>query len=386
MPELNDYSGDFQPDLKLEDMSKDFLLKLARHWQWSWMQLDSAWYDHVHDRFGIKTGFECDLNMWLRCAERCNTRYARIAGIPMKSAVDCLKALQLPIDNTMGALWPTESNIIDEHHVIITVIRCPALEWCEKSAPERIVPMCRWLEPKVIDKYKVSMDVSLNPTKLPPRQSQEEIACEWEYVTMYPEGPARSKDEVVNETTDIPEVDDQTGPYYPNLTLEDFSKGFLIKLLNAWQYGWLVMNEGYYFEAKARVGAEAAGEMELLAWNRMAEKVNRRYVKTANVELNTVLDSLKLLQLPMNNALGFFPARYDIKSPNHVVMTISKGEAPDYLEGARPERTPPMYHAGGQGVLEKYLVNPKIKVTPLRVPPRNSSDDVDCEWELKIES
>ena len=42
-----------------------------------------------------------------------------------------------------------------------------------------------------------------------------------------------------------------------------------------------------------------------------------------------------------------------------------------------------MYHEGGQPILEKYLVNPKIKVTPLRVPPRNADDDIDCEWELK---
>jgi hypothetical protein len=31
------------------------------------------------------------------------------------------------------------------------------------------------------------------------------------------------------------------------------------------------------------------------------------------------------------------------------------------------------------------LVNPKITVTPLRVPPRNEYDDVDCEWDLKLE-
>ena len=35
-------------------------------------------------------------------------------------------------------------------------------------------------------------------------------------------------------------------------------------------------------------------------------------------------------------------------------------------------------------ILEEYLVNPKIKVTPLRLPPRNEYDDIDCGWELKL--
>jgi hypothetical protein len=133
-----------------------------------------------------------------------------------------------------------------------------------------------------------------------------------------------------------------------------------------------------------RYGSEVADACELGAWMRLADKANRRYPKIANIELNTVTDSLKLLQLPMDSTMGLFPAKYDIKSPNHVIMRITKGRTPEYLEGAEPKRTPPMYHAGGKPIMEKYLVNPKIKVTPLRLPPRNDDDDIDCEWELKL--
>jgi hypothetical protein len=38
-----------------------------------------------------------------------------------------------------------------------------------------------------------------------------------------------------------------------------------------------------------------------------------------------------------------------------------------------------------QPVMEKFLNNPKIKVTPLKRPPRKSADDTFCQWELKIE-
>jgi hypothetical protein len=83
--------------------------------------------------------------------------------------------------------------------------------------------------------------------------------------------------------------------------------------------------------------------------------------------------------------MGYFPTKYEIKSPNHVIMSIGRAPTPDFLDNAVIQRTPPMYHAGGKQIMEKYLVNPKIKVTPLRLPPRNEYDDIDCEWDLKIE-
>ena len=189
----------------------------------------------------------CDLQMWLRCADLCNTRYAKIAKIPMKSAVDCLKALQLPLDNTMGAVYPDQGRGQEREPCVVTVVKCPSLEYYEKNAPERIVPMCQIVEPPLIDRYKVGMNVQLLATKLPPRNSSDDIACQWEYKLETPKGTrVRTKEEVVDETTAIPELDDLSGPYYPHLTHASFSKPFLIRMMHAWQYAWLVMNEGYY--------------------------------------------------------------------------------------------------------------------------------------------
>ena len=386
MPEVNDLSGPFNPHLRFEDFSKDFLVKLLRSWQWAWLQMDAAWFDQVYTRFGHQPAWECDLEMWLRCAERCNTRYAKIANIPMKNVVDCLKVLQLPLDNTMGTIYPVEYDIRNENHAIVTVRRCPSMEWCERSAPDRIVPMCQINEPQIIQKYKVNLDVQLKATKLPPRQGSDDIACQWEYKLEVPEGTRiRSKEEVVDETTDIPELDDLSGPFYPNLTYANFSKDFLLKMMHAYQYAWLIMNGGYYDAVKARFGSEAANECELAAWLRVGERVNPRYAKLAKIELNTVVDSLKVIQLPLDNTIGLFPAEYDIKSPNRVIVTVTKCRTLDYLEKAEPERIQPMCHVLEKPVMEKYLINPRIKVTPLLLPPRKSPEDIACQWEFKIE-
>lgn len=386
MAELKDYSSPFNPHLTFDDLSKDFMIKVIRIWQWAWIQMDAAWFENVREKVGQEIAYGCDLEMWLRCAERCNTRYAKIAKIPLKNAVDCLKVLQLPLDNTMGAVYPTKHEIRDENHAVVTVQKCPSLEFCERNAPDRVVPMCVIMEPHLIHWYKVNTDVMVAATSLPPRKGSEDIACQWEYSLRAPKGVrVRSREEVMDETTSPPEIDDLSGPYYPYLTHANFSKAFLLKMMFAWQYAWLVMNEGYYFAVMRRYGRELADECELKAWVRVAERTNKRYALVGEFKLNTVTDSLKILQMAMDSTMGYFPAKYDIKNPNHVVMSIGKGKLPVYLENAVLQRTPPMYHQGGAPILEKYLVNPKIKVTPLRVPARNEYDEINCEWDLKLE-
>ena len=388
MTELNDLSGQFNPNLRFSDFSKEFLAKLIGVWQWAWLQMDSAWFDEVKKRWGDKVAWECDLEMWFRVAERCNPRYAKLANIPLENVVDSLKVLQLPLDNTMGGIFPVKYAIKNENPAVVTVSRCPSLEWCEKNEPDRIVHMCRQNEPQIINKYIVNPKIEVTALKLPPRESQDEIACQWEYKLNAPEGrKARSKEEVVDErpSDQIPELSDYSGPFYPNLTHRNLSKDFILKLMNGYQYAWIIMSGGYYDAVKTRYGSDAANECELASWMRVGERVNPRYAKIANIQLNTVLDSLKVTQLPLDNTVGLYPAEYDIKSPNHVLMTVTKCRTLDYFEKAEPERIIPMCHHLEKPVIEKYLVNPSVKVTPLVLPPRQSPEDIACKWEFKIE-
>jgi len=387
MPELDDLSGPFNPDLTFNDFSKDFLVKLIHVWQYAWLHMDAAWFDTVKDRFGTEAAYDCDTAMWLRVAERCNPRYAKIANIQLNTVVDSLKVTQLPLDNTMGGLFQVEYDIKNENHAIITVKNCRALIFCEREAPERIEPMCHVLEPKIFKAYLVNPNIKVTPLKLPPRKSPEEIACQWEYKLEVPEGSrVRSRAEVADETTDIPELTDLSGPFYPNLTHKNFSKDFLLKMMQSWQYAWLIMSGGYYDAVKERFGSQAANDCELAAWVRVGERVNPRYAKIANIQLNTVVDSLKALQLPLDNTMGgLFPVDYDIKSGNQVIVTIAQCRSLTYFEKAEPERIEPACHVLEKAVMEKYLINPKIKVTPLQLPPRKSPEEIACQWEFKLE-
>jgi len=179
--ELNDLSGPFNPDLTFADLSKEFLLKIMEVWQFAWIHLATAFYDATRQRFGIDAANEVQLEAWERVGATVNPRYAKIGNIQLNTVVDSLKALQLPLDNTMGNLYKTQFNIINENHVIITIPQCRSLLYYERQAPEMIDWFCHVLEKKAMEKYLVNPRIKVTPLKLPPRKSPEEISCQWEF-------------------------------------------------------------------------------------------------------------------------------------------------------------------------------------------------------------
>ena len=181
------------------------------------------------------------------------------------------------------------------------------------------------------------------------------------------------------------ELKDLSGPFNPDLTYDELSKDFLLKLMSVWQYAWLHLSECWYREVMKRDGRQVADECEAGAWCNMAERVNPRYAKIGNIQMNTVLDSMKVLQLPLDNITGgLFPIIPEIINENHVKWTITRCKSLEYFEAKEPERIPAVCYVNEKKVIERYMVNPKIKVTPLKLPPRESPEDVACIWEAKM--
>ena len=64
LEELNDLSGPFNPELKFEDFSKEFLIKLMHSWQRAYLRLSAIWYQAVLERFGMDAADSCNLEVW----------------------------------------------------------------------------------------------------------------------------------------------------------------------------------------------------------------------------------------------------------------------------------------------------------------------------------
>ena len=182
--EMDDYTAPYDPNLTFNDLSKDFILKLMQVWQYAWLHMTEAWYDAVKEKVDKETADLCETAAWCRIGERVNPRYAKVANINTGTVLDCLKCLQLPLDNTTGGLFPAQAEVINPNHVIWTIPRCRSLEFFEAKAPERIKYVCYENEKRVIERYLVNRKIRVTPLKLPPRKSPDEIACKWEFKMM----------------------------------------------------------------------------------------------------------------------------------------------------------------------------------------------------------
>ncbi|MCX5999045.1 MAG: hypothetical protein NTU41_05475 [Chloroflexi bacterium] len=184
MEELKDLSGPFNPDLTFDCFSKELLLRLVTVWQHAWLQLSECWYKEVLKSCGREVADKCEIGAWCNMAEKVNPRYAKVGNIQLSTVVDSMKVIQLPLDNTIGGLYPVQCEVKNENHVIWTIPRCKSLEYFEAKEPERIKQVCYENEKKVIERYMVNRRIRVSPLKLPPRNSREEIACKWEAVMM----------------------------------------------------------------------------------------------------------------------------------------------------------------------------------------------------------
>ena len=94
---------------------------------------------------------------------------------------------------------------------------------------------------------------------------------------------------------------------------------------------------------------------------------------------------MKGLQLgPDNSVGGLFPCEYGFESDNRVIMTVMQCRTLLSYEREAPEMIYPGCHVLEKAMLEKQLINPGIKVTPLKLPPRKNPEEIACQWEFRL--
>lgn len=385
MSELHDYSGEFQPELRFDHFSKEFLLQLIQNWQWAWMHLDHAFFEQFVMRNELGDAFDMDMAGWLRVATRINPVFAEVARISVDTVVDCHKALQLPLDNTMGEMWSTSIHFVDEYESVHEVNECPALNWIEDHAPERITGLCQ-LDLKVIERYKINLDVELSPVRLPPRANKSDKPCALRFKKHVPNGtPRRPLEELVDWTDTPPEVDDLSGPLYPHLKHANFSKDFLLRMMETWQYAWMTLAETHFLTARKIHGYDEAMKISKAAWAKATPGIQSRYAKTAAIVPKTVLDSLKLMQLAMDTPVGpLYQARYDIEDQNCVILSIGKRGVLLHPDWPAPELDVALAQGDWTERIKASLCNPETVVEPLDPVPVPGAGDISCRWKLTL--
>jgi len=182
MKELKDYSGEYVPNLKLEDLSKECLVRLFNAAGKLYLGLDRHWNAVTRERFGDRISGELERDVWMGGATRDEIkRTLKAANIQGDDVVALAKVFQ--VDPAIHGVNEIELELKGRNHGIFTIKRCVTLDALEKQGdPERIRFACELdaLNWPIVGQT-VNPKMKHRMLKLPPRKSKDEIACQMEY-------------------------------------------------------------------------------------------------------------------------------------------------------------------------------------------------------------
>ncbi|MCX5999628.1 MAG: DUF6125 family protein [Chloroflexi bacterium] len=182
MEELEDYSGEFKPDIRYEDFSKAALARLLNAYCREILMLDLFWMEHVEKRLGEEEALKCLMDNWVRMGKH-EIRWAMEAlNIKGNNVATYAKALQMVATMAQG-VFKWKFDLKNDNLLLLTLVDCPALTNLEKNNPERITFICHTMDLAVDKAYAAAVNpaIQVTPLKLPPRKSKSDIACQWEF-------------------------------------------------------------------------------------------------------------------------------------------------------------------------------------------------------------
>ena len=180
MGDMHDYSGEYNPDLKLENFSPEFLRELVKMYGKFYIAMDGFWYLGVKEHIDNETALKIDLWVWDKVARYELKRLAKMAGIEGDGIDAVFKFLQI-----VPWMQVTEfrAELESPTRGVLTVTKCSILEALEREGQGREADICSQVDTAALRAYArfFNPDIKVEPLFLPPRDDREGICCRWEF-------------------------------------------------------------------------------------------------------------------------------------------------------------------------------------------------------------
>ena len=192
MAEVKDYSGEFNPNLRLTDFSKEALIKLLISTSKAYLGVDGLWTTMMRGKVGDRAAFDLDKEMWFsKGLEHDIKRTVEPMNIEGNDIATLFKYWQICPSFALIYTGPPPDfrpfvhfELKNKNHGIMTVERCFSLEYFErhqdgplqKLACEEIdLPAWEWVA------HQFNPKIKFRALKMPPRKSKDDIACQCEF-------------------------------------------------------------------------------------------------------------------------------------------------------------------------------------------------------------
>ncbi len=183
--DMNDYSGEFRPGLRMEDFSKEVLVRMWQVAGMMYTSLAGSYQRVMREKLGEEAALELDAEVWRRQTPIEVRLCRRAMGITGDDVAALFKHLQ--VDPGAGGIWPElEMDLKGPDHGVLTVKRCVALDHFERHGEEELARLkhtCEVLDGEGFQDTATLFhpDMTARPLALPPRGSKAEPACQWEF-------------------------------------------------------------------------------------------------------------------------------------------------------------------------------------------------------------
>ncbi|MFO8010687.1 MAG: DUF6125 family protein [Dehalococcoidia bacterium] len=181
---LSDYSGEFDPDIRLDDFDKEALLRLYKAASRCYITIDGIWMSLVREKFGDEVARELELKVWnWRALPMEARRICRALNIEGSDVATLFKFFQTQ-PGFAGLDFDITYELKDRNHGICTVKRCLSLEYFERHDDmDTAKYVCEVIDATGFQDaaHYFNPDMTAKPLKLPPRRGEDDIACQWEY-------------------------------------------------------------------------------------------------------------------------------------------------------------------------------------------------------------
>lgn len=193
------------------------------------------------------------------------------------------------------------------------------------------------------------------------------------------------------------ELKDYSGKFDNDLTLMDFSKEALAKLLVSASKAYLGIDGVWTTLMRKKYGDQVGFDLDKEVWFSQALALDiRRTVEPLNITGNDIATLFKYLQFSPGFSViyvgpppKFEPyVQFELRNENLGIMTVTRCNSLDYFErhhdtAAQKFACETVDWPAYQWLADQF--NDKIKLSPLKLPPRKSKKEIACQWEFKIE-
>lgn len=184
MPERKDYSGEFEPDFRYEDLSKEALVRLVREYALTVHLLDRSVFTAIGLRYGQKAVEEIAIEEWAGASPIYTERIREVMRIHGDGVSAIFKSLQLD-PGFPGHYMDVEYELVNEQLGYFQLRSCGALLDVEPFGERSIKGMCHTIEDGTFDvtAQAVNPKARIRPVHRPPRVPAGRVPhCRWEVV------------------------------------------------------------------------------------------------------------------------------------------------------------------------------------------------------------